>query len=216
MELPGKDTLDYMAILRGMWRRHKLLVAAIFFALAIPLVALVYFTSRTFYLSAATIAIESSSLDQSPLFKDLTRKDTITTYLVILKSRSFSEAVIEALPKESFEELLTESQYTDYVLTLTNMVKGWLGRPPTVLSPQQRAVAELRNARMEFARAPAGCRYSQYYWECFQAACRHGSCQHPHPSPPQPNADEQPGGGSEGTRVPGTAGSANQGKPDPG
>jgi succinoglycan biosynthesis transport protein ExoP len=154
VELPGKDTLDYMAILRGIARRHKRLVAAIFFVLAIPLITLVFFTSRTSYLSAATIVIESSPLDQTPLFKDLTRKDNVATYLVLLKSRSFTEAVVEALPKESFEELITESQYTDYMLVLTNLVKGWLGKPLTVLSPQQRAISELRNARMEFLRSP--------------------------------------------------------------
>lgn len=151
MDMPATDNLDYMAILRGIGRRHKRLVVAVFFGLAIPMLIVVYFTSRTFYVSTATIAIESSPLDQSPLFKDLTRKDTIATYLVLLKSRSFTEGVVEALPKESFEELLTDSQYTDYILALTNWVKGWLGKPPTVLSPQQRAVAELQNARMEFS-----------------------------------------------------------------
>ncbi len=151
MEIPSVDNLDYMAILRGIWRRHKRLVAVIFFALAIPSLAFVYFTSRSLYVSTATIAIESSPLDQSPPFKDLTRKDTIATYLVLLSSRSFTEAVVDALPKESFEELLTDSQYTDYILAVTNWVKARLGQPPTVLSPQQRAVAELQNARMDFS-----------------------------------------------------------------
>src|SRR3990172_302939 len=143
-----------MAILRGISRRHKRLVAIIFFVLAIPSLAVVYLTSRPLYVSLATIAIESSPLDQSPLFKDLARKDTIVTYLVLLNSRSFTETVVEALPKESFEELLTDSQYTDYILTLSNWIKRWLGRSPTVLSPQQRAVAELQNARMEFTQVP--------------------------------------------------------------
>ena len=143
-----------MAILRGITRRHKRLVAIIFLALAIPSLTLVYLTSRPLYVSIATIAIESSVLDQSPLFKDLARKDTIATYLVLLNSRSFTETVVEALPKESFEELLTDSQYTDYILTLSNWIKRWLGRSPTVLSPQQRAVAELQNARMEFTQVP--------------------------------------------------------------
>jgi len=145
------ENLDYMAILRGIVRRHKRLVAVVFLVLAIPSLTAVYFSSRTFYVSTATIAIDSSPLDQSPLFKDLTRKDTMATHLVLLKSRSFTESVVEALPKESFEELLTDSQYTDYILALTNWVKGWLGKPPTVLSPQQRAVAEVQNARMEFS-----------------------------------------------------------------
>ena len=151
MNTPGTDSLDYMAILRGIARRHKRLIVAIFFVLAIPMLTVVYLTSRTFFVSNATIAIESSLLDQSPIYKDMTRKDTVATYLILLNSRSFTEAVVEALPKESFEELLTDSQYTDYILAGTNWIKGWMGKPPTVLSPQQRAVAELQNARMDFA-----------------------------------------------------------------
>ena len=150
MNTSQTENLDYMAILRGITRRHKRLVALIFLVLAIPSLTVVYVTNRTFYVSTATIAIESSPLDQSPLFKDLTRKDTIATYLVLLKSRSFSEGVVEALPKESFEELITDSQYNDYIFTGTNWVKTRLGKPPTVLSPQQKAVAEIQNARMEF------------------------------------------------------------------
>jgi capsular exopolysaccharide synthesis family protein len=148
------DNLDYMAILRGIARRHKRLIAIIFCVLAFPSLTLVYLTSRTSYVSSATIAIEPSLLDQTPLFRDLVRKDTIATYLVLLKSRSFTEGVVETLPKESFEELLSDSQYTDHVLSLTNWVKRWMGKPPTVLSPQERAVAELQNARMEFAQVP--------------------------------------------------------------
>jgi len=154
VDMPRTDNLDYIAILRGIARRHKRLVALIFFVLAIPLLTVVYLTSRAFYVSTATIAIEPSVLDQTPLFRDLLRKDSVATYLILLKSRSFSEGVIEALPRESFEELLSDSQYTDYILALTNWVKGWLGKPPTVLSPQQRAVAEVQNARMEFRQVP--------------------------------------------------------------
>ena len=150
MNTSQTENLDYTAILRGIARRHKRLVTAIFLGLAIPSLTVVYLTSRPLYVSIATIAIESSPLDQSPLFKDLTRKDTIATHVILLNSRSFTETVVEALPKESFEELLTDSQYTDYILAGTNWVKGRLGKPPMVLSPQQRAVSELQNARMEF------------------------------------------------------------------
>jgi len=143
-----------MAILRGVWRRHKLLVAAIFLGLAIPLLALVYFSSKPLYVSTATIDIASSSLGQIPFFTEVPKADSIATRLALLKSRSLGEGVVEALPKESFDELVNNSQYIDYTLTLTNMIKRWLGRSPTVLSPQQRAVAEIQNARMEFVQLP--------------------------------------------------------------
>jgi capsular exopolysaccharide synthesis family protein len=154
VELPEKDTLDYTAILRGIWRRHKLLVAAIFLGLAIPLLVEVYITSKPLYVSAATVDVESSPLGQIPFFREAPGPDSIATRLALLKSRSLSEGVVEALPKESFDELVNNSQYIDYTLTLTNMIKRWLGKPPTVLSPQQRAVAEIQNARMEFVQLP--------------------------------------------------------------
>jgi len=152
VDFPSIDNLDYMALLRGVVRRHKRLVTVIFLTLAIPLLTLVYLTSRTYYVSTATIAVESSILDQTPLFRDLVRRDSIPNYLVLFKSRSFSEGVVEALPKESFEELLSDSQYTDYVLAVTNWVRARLGQAPTVRSPQQRAVDEIQNARMVFGR----------------------------------------------------------------
>jgi capsular exopolysaccharide synthesis family protein len=154
VEKPEKSTVDQAAILRGVWRRHKRLVTGIFFGLAIPLLALVHFTNQPLYVSSATIGIESSQLDQIPLFRELPRKDNIATHLILLKSRSLSEGVVEALPKESFQELITNSQYTDYVLVLTNKISRWMGKSPTVLSPQQQAMAELQKARMDFVQSP--------------------------------------------------------------
>ena len=154
MENPQMDGPDHQAILRGILRRHKKLMTAIFLGLAIPLLVGLYFTKRPLYLSTATISIEASTLEQIPFFKDLPHKDNIATHMVFLKSRSLGEAVIEALPKESFDELITHAQYTDYIFTLTNTIKQWMGRPPTILSPQQRALAEVQNARMEFLQSP--------------------------------------------------------------
>ncbi len=151
METARTQGLDYTAILRGIWRRHKLLVAAVFLGLAIPLLLVVHYSNKTpLYISTGTIDIEAP-FGQNPFFRETSSYDNIATTLALLKSRSLSEGVAEALPKESFNELVNNAQYTDYVLILTNMIKRWLGQPPTVLSPQQRAVAELLNARMTFA-----------------------------------------------------------------
>jgi len=144
------DNLDYVAILRGIVRRRKLLVVAIFLGLAVPLLTYLHLTRPTVYVSTATISIESSPLDHLPFFRDLPRRNNLSAYRVLLNSRSLGDEVLESLPKESFAELLTHSQYTDYVLLLTNLVKRWVGRPPVVLSPRQQAITELRNARMEF------------------------------------------------------------------
>jgi capsular exopolysaccharide synthesis family protein len=145
--------LDYVAILRGIWRRHKRLVVAIFLVVAVPSLTYVYVKSQTLYVSKGMISIEPSALAQLPFLRDAPRTDTIATHMVLLKSRSLSEAVIEALPKESLAEILAQQQHTDYALLLKNTVNRWLGKPLTVLSPQERALAELQLARMEFTPA---------------------------------------------------------------
>ncbi len=154
MEQPQTDNLDYAAILRGVWRRHKRLTLAIFLGLAIPLLGVVYYSSKPPYVSTATITIESSSVEQIPFLREAPKTENIETHLALLKSRSLSEGVVEALPRESFDKLLRNTQYTDYTLLLTNTIKRWLGKAPTVLSPQQQAVGELQNARMEFLQSP--------------------------------------------------------------
>ena len=142
---------DYLAILRGIWRRHKLLVATTFLGIALPLLAVVYYTTAPLYLSQALISVEPSALSQIPFLREPPRDDAIASQLVLLKSRSLSEAVIEALPKDTLAELLAKPQYFGfYWLRVTNTVKSWFGQPTTILSPHEQAVAELREARMEF------------------------------------------------------------------
>jgi len=148
METPKFVNLDYLAILRGIARRHKLLIAGVFLGLAIPLVVMVSLKGRPVFVSTATIAFEASPLQQ--YIKDVPRGQNLGVQMVLLRSRSVGETVLDALPKGSFDELLTESQYTDYMLVLSNMVKRWLDKPPTVLSPKQRALAELQQARISF------------------------------------------------------------------
>jgi polysaccharide biosynthesis transport protein len=150
MQEQRSEALDSTAILRGMWRRHKKLTATVFLAIAIPAVITVYYTRQAIFVSSATIAIESSALEQLPFFRDLPKRDNVEIHMALLKSRSLGEGVVEALPKETFDELLAKGEYTDYLLVLGNMIKKWKGNPITVLSPQQRALAELQNARMEF------------------------------------------------------------------
>jgi polysaccharide biosynthesis transport protein len=144
--------LDAAAILRGIWRRHKTLVAVIFLMIAGPLLLLVYFTSQPLFVSKATISIEPSALAlaQIPFLKDPPGRNTMGTHMVLLKSRSLGETVMDSLPRDSVEELLTAAQYTDYWLLLRNTINRWLGRPIILLSPREQALTELRMARMEF------------------------------------------------------------------
>jgi len=149
MEAPRIGVPDYPAILRGMLRRHKRLMAAIFLGLAIPLVAIIFFTREPRFESTGTILVESSPGGRlANLSLNTGEGDGITTTLALLKSRSLGEGVVDALPKESLEELLHRPRYADAMLTLRNQIGQWTGN----LSPQQRAVAELQNVRMEFVR----------------------------------------------------------------
>jgi polysaccharide biosynthesis transport protein len=144
------EPLDTQAIFRGLWRRHKLLMAFLLFGILLPGLVLVFWTTRPSYVSTASIAIESSPLEQMALVKDAPRRDTVETALALLRSRSVAEAVVEALPRETMEELLTHARHIDYFLVASNAVKSVLGKPVTVMSPQQRALEELSKARMEF------------------------------------------------------------------
>jgi capsular exopolysaccharide synthesis family protein len=140
---------DYLAILRGMWRRHKRLAALTFLALAIPLLAVLYATSRPLYEASGTVVLDTAPVERLPYFRDVAR-DNSTTYALVLKSRALSEAVIAALPKESFEELVRNPLHQDYAQGALNTVRRWLGKPVQEPSPQARALGELRSGRMEF------------------------------------------------------------------
>jgi len=144
-----KDQLDYAAVLRGVWRRHKRLTLLAFLALAVPLLFLVYRISQPLYEATATIILDTTPVERLPYFRDV-NKDNSVTYALVLQSRSLSESVVEALPRESFEELVNHPLSANYAQLAINTVRGWLGQPPPVVSPQARALAELRNGRMEF------------------------------------------------------------------
>jgi capsular exopolysaccharide synthesis family protein len=162
------QSLDYVKILRGVWRRQKRILLGLFVALAAPLLIVVYYTTPPLYVSSATLAVERPPMDLIPQVRDVsnkdmsnnlaTKKDTVSTLLIHLRSRSLSAAVADVLPTQSLQELDMNPQYTDYVLLLSNTLKSWLGRPPTILIPKQRAVAELQKARMDFRASgdPAG------------------------------------------------------------
>ncbi len=147
----GRDEgLDTNAILRGIRRRHKRLIAILFLGILIPGAVLVFWFSRPGYFSTATIAIETSLLDQLGPPDINRRRQSIDTALAYLQSRSVAEGVLEALPRDTMDELLTHPQRIDYFAVLGNVAKYWMGKPQTDLSPQQRALTELRSARMEF------------------------------------------------------------------
>ncbi len=157
------QSLDYVKILRGVWSRQKRILLGVFLALAAPLLILAHYTTPPLYVSTSTLSVERSPMELIPQVRDVSnnlsdKRDTVSILILYLRSRSLSAAVAEALPNQSLEELDANPQHTDYFLKLSNMVKGWLGRPPTILSQKQHAIAELQKARMDFRPSgdPAG------------------------------------------------------------
>ena len=136
-----------LPLLRGMWRRHKLLMAAIFLGVSVPLLTAIYLTHGTTYISSATLSVETSLVDQIPGLSNervlLTRRDTVASFLVLLKGRSVSEDVVHALPNETFGELLAPKG-RPYLQGATNFLRGLLGRRSSLLVPEQRAADELQ------------------------------------------------------------------------
>jgi capsular exopolysaccharide synthesis family protein len=143
------EQFDYLAIARGVWRRHKRLAAFTFLGLALPLLAIVYATSRPLFEATATIILDTAPVERLPYFRDVSR-DNSMLYGFVLKSRALSEGVIDALPKESFDDLVRNPIYVDYPQLALATIRRWLGKPVSEPSPQQRALAELRSGRMQF------------------------------------------------------------------
>jgi len=149
-----------LPLLRGMWRRHKLLMAVIFLGVSIPLLAAIYLTHRTTYISSAMLSVETSLIDQIPGMsnsKDLmNRRDAVASFVVLLTGQSVGEDVVRALPNETFGELLAQ-EGRPYLQEATNFLRRLLGRRPSVLMPDQRAVAELqRRSEFEISKEAAG------------------------------------------------------------
>src|SRR5512138_402096 len=132
-----------------MWRRHKRLAALVFLALAVPLLVLVYLTSRPLYEATATVMVDGGPVERLPYLREV-GPDNPVTYELILRSRALSEAVLAALPQESIDELLAQPLYIDYGQAALNLLRRLVRLPVVEAPPQQRALAELRNGRMQF------------------------------------------------------------------
>ncbi len=128
---------------------------------SIPLLTAIYLTHRTTYISSATLSVETPLIDQIPGLSNgrdlLTRRDTVASFVVLLAGRSVREDVVRALPNETFGELL---EGRPYLREATNFLRGLLGRRPSVLIPEQRAVAELqRRSAFQISDEAAGIFY---------------------------------------------------------
>ena len=130
-------------------------MVTVFAVIALPVVVwTAVFTEDTYEASSTLFLLPEKS---DPVFlRDFLSPEVNALYHVILKSRSLAQAVTEALPKESRDELSRRIGVQDYVLVAMNHIRRWRGQDVVVYSPSELAIRELQDARMAFNIAKDG------------------------------------------------------------
>src|SRR5215510_13848574 len=142
-------SFDFMRLLRRVAANRWPLVIAVFLAVAVPtIVWTVFLTPDTYEASATLFLLPEKS--EPEFLREFTSPQVNTLYAVMLRSRSLAQGVVEALPKESRDELSRRLGFRDYVLTAMNELRRWRGQEVIVYSPTELAVRELQHARMAF------------------------------------------------------------------
>jgi len=130
-------------------RRKKWIIATSALTLALFLPA-AYLMSKEppRYRTSAIIFLESRA--PSSLFQEFSPGRPLPVQLAILQSGILAQSVIEALPRASVSDLIENPYSQDYWLDFQNRLRRLRGLPPIVESPERRALAELRSARVAF------------------------------------------------------------------
>lgn len=131
-------------------RKRRILLLGIVVALAIALpVVWLLDGERPRFRTSALIVIESRPAGVA-LFQEFSPYRPLAIQLAILRSRSLAEAVIEALPRASVEDLIDNPYGPDPTQELHNWVRRLRGEEIEIESPQRRAVRELQSSRVAF------------------------------------------------------------------
>jgi len=105
--------------------------------------------------TSAVVFLESKA-DRVSLFPDFGANRPMPVQMALLQSRALAEAVIEALPRASVEDLIENPYSRDYWVELQNSWRRLRGQEPLVESPQRRALLELQAARVRFSTQRGG------------------------------------------------------------
>ena len=124
---PQEAELDYVQILRGVFRRRKKVIIAAFTLIALPLVGWTMYGQQPRFVSTATVHIKRSIADMFPGTRDLPVGPNLSVQMAVLKSRSLAGEVLEAVPQETLGELMTENLEPDYFVALSNVVRRLFG-----------------------------------------------------------------------------------------
>lgn len=149
MEAQKAGSVDYLRLLRRVAVHRWRVVVVGFLAVVVPMVAIVSFSTENLYEASATLFLLPEKSDP-PFLREFTSPEATAVYIVLLKSRSLAQAIIEALPKESRDELTKRVLFRDYLLTFMNSIRRFTGGEVVVYSPSEIAVRELQEARMTF------------------------------------------------------------------
>jgi capsular exopolysaccharide synthesis family protein len=142
--------LDYVQILRGVLRRRKTVVIATFALIALPLLGWILYGQRPRFESKATVHIKPSIAEMVPGARNLPVGPNLSVQMAVLQSRTLATEVLDAVPEETVNELMQESLEPDHFVAFSNAFSRLLGKAPDTTSPRQRALSELRQARMKF------------------------------------------------------------------
>ena len=140
-------TLFFLALLSV--RKHKLLAIVTFFVLFIPFVV-AGLSKKPIYVAKATVYLKPNNYSTSAIGNRVHPPRSFGIQIAILKSQYLAQKVVQALPDSTLRDLESDSQYTNYQMKMTNMIRKMMGKEPIVINPMQKAAMELRNARMDF------------------------------------------------------------------
>ncbi|PYN16904.1 MAG: hypothetical protein DME05_06850, partial [Candidatus Rokuibacteriota bacterium] len=149
MDAKTTGSIDYLRLVRRVVVHRWRIIVAGFLVVVVPTVALVTLSTENLYEASVTLFLLPEKNDP-PFLREFTSPEATAVYIVLLKSRSLAQAIIEALPKESREELTKRVLFRDYLLTATNSLRRLTGGEVVVYSPSELAIRELQEARMNF------------------------------------------------------------------
>ena len=149
MEQQAGSVDSYLRLLRRLAVHRWRLVLAGFLLVALPALGWAVFSLEDTYEASATLFLVPDRSEPA-ILREFMSPAANALYTVMLRSRSLAQAVTEALPKESRDELTKRVVFRDYMLDAMNRIRRWTGREVVVYSPSEIAVRELQEARMTF------------------------------------------------------------------
>jgi capsular exopolysaccharide synthesis family protein len=149
MQGEHQHSVDYVRFVRRIIAYRWRIILGVFLAVAVPGVVATLLATEPLYEASATLFLLPERSEPAFL-RDFASAEGNALYIALLRSRSLAQAVIEALPKESRDELVRRVMLSDYLLAFTNALRRYTGADVVVYSPTEIATRELQEARTSF------------------------------------------------------------------